>query len=333
MKEAKLGVGMISAGKKLASNIVTNEDLCRMMDTSDEWIVERTGVHERCIATTEKSLDLALAAAEEALIGVERGSIDLVIVATCTPDMLVPSMSSLVKMRLGLDNAAVFDLNSACSGFVYALWAAESIMEMSVTRPGARINRSLVIGSERISRIADWEDRKSCILFGDGAGCAVLERRDGETGIIASYFKNYDDVNEALWCGMEYKPNPFSSSEESKRMKVRMSGTQVFKFAVNAVNEVMDKTLEYAGMTADDVDFFIPHQANLRIIRAAAHRFEQPLEKFQLSIDKSGNASAASIPMAFYDAMKQGKLKKGDIVMLVGFGGGLSAGAVLMRMW
>jgi len=328
-----LGVGIISAGKRLAGNIVTNEDLCGMMDTTDERIVERTGVHERRIATKEKSLDLAAGAAVEALEGMDYDTVDMVIVATCTPDMLVPSMGSLVKMRLGLKNAVVFDVNSACSGFVYALWVAESIMESSWEKPGRRIRRALVIGSERLSRMADWNDRRSCILFGDGAGCTVLERREGETGIIASFYKNYDDVNQTLWCGVEYEQNIFSADEEKERRTLKMSGTQVFKFAVNAVNEVMDKTLEYAEMTADDVDIFIPHQANLRIVRAAAHRFKQPLEKFQLSMGKAGNVSAASIPMAYYDAIKLGKIKKGDTVMMVGFGGGLSAGAVLFKMW
>ena len=328
-----MGVGIIKVGKKLADNIITNGDLCEMMDTSNEWIVERTGVHERRIATGQKSLDLAFAAAEEALIGLDYDSIGLVIVATCTPDMIVPSMGSLLKMRLGLKNAVVFDLNSACSGFVYALWAAESIMNSSAEKNGMKINRALVVGSERLSRITDWEDRRSCILFGDGAGCAVLERREGETGIIASFFKNYDDVNNALWCGMEYKENPFSSTEKKERMLVAMSGTQVFRFAVSAVNEVMEKVLSYASLTADEVDIYIPHQANLRIIRAAAHRFKQPLEKFQISIGEAGNVSAASVPMALYDAVKEGKLKKGDMAMLVGFGGGLSAGAALLKMW
>ena len=328
-----MGVGIISAGKKLAGNIFTNEDLCGWMDTSDEWIVERTGVRERRIATTEKSLDLAVCAAAEALSDIDYDSIDLIIVATCTPDMLVPSMGSLIKMRLGLSNAVVFDLNSACSGFVYGMWVAESIMEASLGKPGRTIKRVLLIGSERISRMADWSDRRSCILFGDGAGCVVLERRDGETGIITSFLKNYDDVNQTLWCGLEYEQNRFSADEKNEKRTLRMSGTQVFKFAVNAVNEVMDKTLEYAAMTADEVDFFVPHQANLRIIRAAAHRFKQPLEKFQLSIVETGNVSAASIPMAYYDAVKQGKIKRGDVVMMVGFGGGLSAGAVLMKAW
>ena len=328
-----MGVGIIGIGKKLADNVITNEDLCRMMDTSNEWIVERTGVHERRVATTQKSLDLAVAAAEEALAGVDYGSIGLVIVATCTPDMIVPSMGSLVKMRLGLKNAVVFDLNSACSGFVYALWTAEAIMNAGSGNPRMDMRRALVIGSERISRIADWNDRKSCILFGDGAGCALVERRDGETGVIASFFKNYDDVNKALWCGVEYEPNPFSADEVIEQRMLKMSGTQVFRFAVSAVNEVMENVLESAGMAADEVDCYVPHQANLRIIRAAAHRFRQPLEKFQISLDKSGNVSAASIPMALYDAMKAGKIKKGDNVMLVGFGGGLSAGAVLLKMW
>ena len=328
-----MGVGIIGVGKKLADNIVTNDDLCKLMDTSHEWIVERTGVHERRIATTQKSLDLALEAAAESLKGIDYSSIDLVIVATCTPDMLVPSMGSLVKARLGLLNAVVFDLNSACSGFVYGLWTAESLMNASAEKPGRKINRALLIGSERISRMVDWNDRRSCILFGDGAGSVILERREGETGIIASFLKNYDDVNQALWCGLEYAENPFSADEVKENRTLKMSGTQVFKFAVNAVNEVMDKTLEYAGMTADEVDIFIPHQANLRIIRAAANRFKQPLEKFQISIAGTGNVSAASIPMALYDAMESDKIKKGDTIMMVGFGGGLSAGAALMKMW
>lgn len=330
-----MGVGIIGVGKKLADNIVTNDDLCRMMDTTDEWIVERTGVHERRVTTTQKSIDLAVEAAAGALSGIDYGSIDLVIVATCTPDMLVPSMGSLVKMRLGLDNAVVFDLNSACSGFIYALWTAEAIMKATPERIGAGmdIKRALVIGSERISRMADWEDRRNCILFGDGAGCTVLERREGQTGIMASFLKNYDDVNKTLWCGLEYEPNPFSTDEVNEKRTLKMSGTQVFRFAVGALNEVMEKTLEYAGITADGVDFFVPHQANLRIIKSAAARFRQPLEKFQISIGGTGNVSAASIPMALYDAMIEGKVKAGDTVMLAGFGGGLSAGASLVKIW
>ena len=328
-----MGVGIIGVGKKLADNIVTNGDICKIVDTSDEWIIERTGVEERRIATTQKSLDMSLEAAAEALSGIDRDTIGLVIFATCTPDMLVPSMGSLVKMHLGLNNAVVFDLNSACSGFVYALWTAEAIMEASRGKPGGEIKRALIIGGERISRMANWDDRGSCILFGDGAGAAVLEQREKETGIIASFLKNYDDVEETLWCGIEYKPNPFSKDEKTEEMKLKMSGTRVFRFAVAAVDEVMEETLKYAGMTAGDVDFYIPHQANLRIIKAAANRFGQPLEKFQISIDKTGNISAASIPMALYDAVKEGKVKAGDTVMLVGFGGGLSAGAVLLKMW
>ena len=328
-----MGVGIISVGKKLADNIITNEDMCKIVDTSDEWIVERTGVHERRIATTQKSLDLALEATEEALAGIDRDSISLLIFATCTPDILVPSMGALAKMHLGLKNAVVFDLNSACSGFIYALWTAESIMEANKGKPGGDIKRAVVIGGERISRIANWNDRGSCILFGDGAGAAVLESRDGETGIIASFIKNYDDVENALWCGMEYWANPFSKDEEINEIQVKMSGTKVFRFAVAAVDEVMEKVLEYAGMEADEVDFYIPHQANLRIIRAAANRFGQPMEKFQVSIGNTGNVSAASVPMALYDAINEGKVKKGDTIMLVGFGGGLSAGAVLIKMW
>ena len=328
-----MGVGIIGVGKRLADNIFTNEDICKIVDTSDEWIVERTGVTERHISTTQKSLDLALDATKEALEGIDYDSIDLVIVATCTPDMLVPSMGSLVKMHLGLKNAIVFDLNSACSGFVYTLWTAESIMNASQEKTGRKINRALVIGSERITRMANWNDRSSCILFGDGSGVVVLERREGETGIITTFLKNYDDVNQTLWCGLQYEPNPFSADEFQEQRTLRMAGTQVFKFAVNAVNEVMESVLEEANMTADEVDFYVPHQANLRIIKSAAAKFKQPLEKFQINIDKTGNVSAASIPMALYDALKAGKIKRGDTIMFVGFGGGLSAGALLMKMW
>jgi len=328
-----LGVGIIGIGKRLADNLVKNEDLCSMMDTTNEWIVERTGVTERRIATTQKSLDLAADAAKEALEGIDYDSIDLVIVATCTPDMLVPSMGSLVKMRLGLKNAIVFDLNSACSGFVFTLWTAESLIHASQKSIGRKINRAIVIGSERLSRMANWQDRSSCILFGDGAGAVVLEKRDDEEGIITTFLKNYDDVNQALWCGLEYEPNPFSALEELDQRTLRMKGTQVFKFAVTAVNEVMETVLEEAGMTADEIDFYVPHQANFRIIKSAAERFKQPLEKFQVNIDKTGNVSAASIPMALYDAVKAGKIKKGSTIMFVGFGGGLSAGASIVKMW
>lgn len=328
-----MGIGIIGVGKKLADNVVTNEDLCRFINTSDEWIVERSGIHQRHIATTQKNLDLALDASAEALSGIDYDSIDMVIVCTLTPDMLVPSMGSLVKMGLGLNNAVVFDLNSACSGFVYGLWTAESIMLSSQRTPGRKINRALLIGSERLSRMTDWDDRSSCILFGDGAGAVVLEHREGEKGIIANYVKNYDDVNHTLWCGLEYKPNPFSVDDVQEKMSLTMLGSQVFKFAVHAVEEVMEQTLEYGGLSADDVDFYIPHQANYRIIKSAAQRFNQPLEKFQISIGTTGNISAASIPIALYDAIKEGKVKSGSTIMMVGFGGGLSTGASLVKMW
>ena len=329
-----MGIGIIGIGKKLADNIITNEDLCEMTGTTSEWIIERTGITERRVATTQTSLDLAVEATKEALEGIDYDSIDLVIVATCTPDMLVPSMGSLVKTHLGLKNAIVFDLNSACSGFVYAFWTAESLMNASFQKIGRKINRAIVIGSERVSRIADWGDKGNCILFGDGAGAVVLEQREGETGVITTFIKNYDDVNQALYCGMEYEPNPFAADEgNAQRTTLKMRGRHVFKFAVNAVNEVMEQVLQYADMDADEVDFYVPHQANLRIIKSAAAKFKQPLSKFQINIDTTGNVSAASIPMALYDAVKEGKIKKGNTIMMVGFGGGLSAGAILLKMW
>ena len=328
-----MGVGIIGIGKKTADNIVTNAALCELLDTTNEWIVERSGIHERPVATSQKSLDLAIPAAREALAGIDYDSIDLVIVCTVTPDMLVPSMGSLIKMELDLKNAVVFDLNSACSGFVYGLWTAESIMLASRERPGRTIHRALLVGAERISRMANWEDRASCVLFGDGTGCVVVEYREGETGIIACHVKNYDDVNHTLWCPLKYEENPFSAEEVREKTALTMIGKQVFKFAVLAIEEAMLQALEYAGLTADEVDFYVPHQANYRIIKSAAQRLGQPLSKFLINIGTTGNISAASIPIALRDAVEEGKVKKGDTIMVVGFGGGLSSGAALLKMW
>jgi 3-oxoacyl-[acyl-carrier-protein] synthase-3 len=188
----------------------------------------------------------------------------------------------------------------------------------------------LVIGVERLSRIVDWTDRGTCILFGDGAGAVILEFDPSQDGIISSFIKNYDDDADTLICGMEYWKTPFTKDEDVSQI-LKMHGTKVFRFAVNAVGEVMEEALKKANLTADQIDHYIPHQANMRIINSAAQRFNQPLEKFQISIDKTGNVSAASVPMAMFDIYKTGKVKTGDLVMLVGFGGGLSAGAIIYR--
>ncbi|QOX64647.1 ketoacyl-ACP synthase III [Anoxybacterium hadale] len=319
-----MGVTIIGTGKALPELKVDNNKLAELVETDNQWIIDRTGIEARYVATKESGLDLSVAAAEEALGDIDKASIGLLVVATVTPDMLVPSMGALVKKTLGLENAIAYDINAACSGFIYGLWNVEALMKTH------GIKRAMVIGVERLSRITNWEDRGTCILFGDGAGCAVLELSEEKTGIISSFVKNYDDVTDSLTCGMDYRNIPFAE-DENNDMFLKMNGTQVFRFAVGAIGEVMDAVLQKSGIKADDVKYYVPHQANMRIILSAAQRMKQPLEKFQVNIQTTGNVSAASIPMALTDLMKSGKVEPGDKIMLVGFGGGLTAGAVLFE--
>ena len=319
-----MGVAIIGTGKSLPALKVENQKLTEFVETDNQWIIDRTGIEARHVAVEESGLDLAVAAAKEAMGDMDKSSIGLLLVATVSPDMLVPSMGALVKKAMGLDNAIAYDINAACSGFIYGVWSAEALMKTH------GIKRALVIGVERLSRITNWEDRGTCILFGDGAGSAVLELDDSKVGIISSYIKNYDDVSNALTCDMKYPKIPFADDPE-KEMHLKMNGTQVFRFAVGAIEDAMEEVLKKAGITPDDVKYYVPHQANMRIILSAAQRMKQPLEKFQVSIQNTGNVSAASIPMALTDLMKTGKVQSGDKIMLVGFGGGLSAGAILFE--
>jgi 3-oxoacyl-[acyl-carrier-protein] synthase-3 len=319
-----LGVIILSTGKALPELIVENQRLTELVETDNQWIIERTGIESRHIATKETGVDLAVAAAREALGDMDKDSVGLLLAATVSPDALVPSTAALIKRELGLDNAVAYDLNAACSGFIYGLWNAEALMKTH------GIRRALVVGVERLSRVTNWEDRGTCILFGDGAGCAVLELSEEKSGILSSFVKNYDDVNNSLTIGMQYLKTPFAD-DGKKEQYIHMNGTQVFRFAVGAIGEAMDAVLQKAGLTADDVKYYVPHQANMRIIQSAAQRMKQPLEKFQVNIRTTGNVSAASIPMALADLMESGKVQPGDKIMLVGFGGGLTAGAVLFE--
>lgn len=326
-----MGVGIIGLGKCLPEKIVTNEEISDLVDTDRQWIIDRTGIEQRHIATTESGVDLACRAAEEALEGIDRDSIGLVIAATATPDDIVPVSSAQVKRRLGLSNAAAFDLNAACSGFMYALWTAQSLINSGFL-PGAcgmRFDRALIIGVERLSRITNWEERSSCILFGDGAGAAVLERNE-HRGILSVFVKNYDDEKGVLTCGKEYRKIPFWEDEPNPQ-HLALRGRSVFKFAVHSIEEVVLEAVRKADLSLEDIDWFVPHQANRRIMTAAAERLKQPLEKFQISIENTANVSAASIPMALYDLHKSGKIKKGDKVALMGFGGGLCAAAAIIE--
>ncbi len=329
-----MGIAITGLGKCLPEKVVTNDDISDLVDTDHNWIIERTGIEQRHIATTESGTDLACAAAEEALrdSGANKDEIGLVLVATATPDDIVPITAAQVKRRMGLENAVAFDLNAACTGFMYALWTAEALMKNGAM-PGANtvaIGKALVIGVERLSRITNWQERTSCILFGDGAGAAVLENQPRERGILATYVKNYDDHKGVLTCGKEYRGIPFWEDEEKTQL-LALRGKAVFRFAVNSIEEVTDEVLKMAGLTLDDIDWFVPHQANGRIMEAAAQKMNQPIEKFQISINKSANVSAASIPMALYDLEKTGKIRKGDKIAVMGFGGGLCAAAAIIE--
>lgn len=319
-----MGVSILSTGKALPELVVGNKKMEELVETDNQWIVDRTGIEERHIAIKETGLDLAVAAAKDALGDMDKDTIELLLVATVTPDAIVPSMGSMVKRALGLKNAIAYDINAACSGFIYGTWNAEALMKTY------GFKRAMVIGVERLTRITNWEDRGTCVLFGDGAGCGILELTDEKPGILASFVKNYDDVTNALSVDMEYLQTPFAD-DGKKEQYIHMNGTQVFRFAVGAIGEVMDAVLQKAGLKADDVKYYVPHQANMRIIQAAAQRMKQPIEKFQVSIRTTGNVSAASVPMALTDLMKSGKVHSGDKIMLVGFGGGLTAGAILFE--
>lgn len=326
-----MGTGIIGLGKYLPAKVVTNDDIADLVNTDHQWIIERTGIEQRHIATTETGVDMACRAAEEAMVGFDPESIGLVLVATVTPDDMVPVSSAQVKRRLGLTNAIAFDLNAACSGFMYGLWTAESLMNNGFVPDvhSMKIERALVIGVERLSRITNWNERSSCILFGDGAGAAVLER-NGLPGILSTFVKNYDDEKGVLTCGKTYQTIPFWEDEE-KRQHLALRGKPVFKFAVHSIEEVITEALKKAELTLDEIDWFVPHQANKRIIMAAAERLNQPIEKFQVSIEQSANVSSASIPMALYDLHKTGKIKRGDKVAVMGFGGGLCAAAAILE--
>lgn len=337
-----MGIAITGSGKALPSFEVENSVLETMVDTDNEWIVSRTGIESRHVATHESGVDLACAAAREALgwadggwcpLRVDSESVDLLIIATITPDALVPSMGSLIKKELGLENAVAFDINAACTGFIYGLLIAQSMILSSIELPqNNRMRRALVIGVERMSRITDWTDRGTCILFGDGAGAAVVEHDPNAAGILGVYVKNYDDDEEVLACGMSFNAIPFADDSDAAPQHILMQGQKVFKFAANAVADSLTHVLEQTGIALDDIKCVVPHQANKRIIKYAASKLGLPMERFQISMQDTGNVSAASIPMALTDQFLAGDLKAGDKIALVGFGGGLTAGAAVIEI-
>ncbi|ORE96568.1 beta-ketoacyl-ACP synthase III [Acuticoccus yangtzensis] len=313
-------------GSALPARVLTNADLAAMVDTSDEWIVSRTGIEERRIAADgECTSDLAERAARAALgdAGLTPDDIDLIVLATATPDNTFPSTAVSVQHRLGITRGAAFDVAAVCSGFVFAMTTADALIAQGLAK------RALVIGAETFSRILDWEDRTTCVLFGDGAGAVVLEAAEGAgtdkpRGLIAACLRSDGAHKDKL-----YVDGGPSSTQTVGHL--RMRGQEVFRFAVSATVDVVEDVFAKAEMSADDIDWFVPHQANKRIIDSSAKKLGIAPEKVILTVQKHGNTSAASIPLALAAAAEDGRIKRGDVVLLEAMGGGFTWGAVLVR--
>jgi 3-oxoacyl-[acyl-carrier-protein] synthase-3 len=310
--------------------ILNNDDLEKIVETNDAWITTRTGIKERRIAMPgTPNSDLSLEASRRALAdaGVEAGELDFVLVGTCTPDMPLPSTACFLQMKLGANRAFGLDLNAACSGFVYSLTVADGLIR------AGRGKKGLVVGSEMLSTVTDYTDRATCILFGDGAGAVVVsECGDGE-GVLSCHLHSDGNLWELIHCPGGGTVEPFQPETTKVRTNfIRMAGNEVFKLAVTRLAEVCQEALARNGLGIEDVDLFVPHQANMRIISAVGKRLGVPEEKVFVNLERYGNTSAASIPIALAEAREKGRYSSGDLVLLAAFGGGLTWGSALMRM-
>jgi 3-oxoacyl-[acyl-carrier-protein] synthase III len=311
-------------GSALPKRIMTNEDISKIVDTSHDWIVERTGIHARHIAGEgETTRSLAVEAAQKAMTvaGVTAADIDLIVLATSTPDNTFPATATLVQNDLGIRQGAAFDIQAVCSGFVYALVTADALIKTGSAR------HALVIGSETFSRILDWSDRTTCVLFGDGAGAFVLSAKegDGSTGVLASKLRADGRFNDKLY--VDGGPSTTKTVGH-----LRMEGREVFKHAVTNIASVMDIVMKQASVLPQDIDWFVPHQANRRILEGTARKLGISEDRIVLTLDKHGNTSAASIPLAFDVGVKDGRIKPGNLVLLEAMGGGFTWGAALIRL-
>lgn len=322
MKEVKI----IGIGSSVPENIMTNDDLSKIVDTNDEWISSRTGIKERRISQGENTSDLAAKAAMKALdkAGLRPEDIDLIVLATSSPDALSPSTAVFVQKKIGAFNAACFDISAACSGFIYALNIASQFIKTGQSKA------ALVIGAEVLSKVTDWTDRNTCVLFGDGSGAAVLVPSE-EKG-IASIF-NGADGRKTEYLGISCTPvrNPYVKLEKLEDIKISMDGREVFRFASNVVLEAVDKVLKDTGYSLDDIKYIVPHQANSRIIEFAARKLGVPEDKFFKNLQRYGNTSAASIPIALDEMIEKDLLKKGDKIILVAFGAGFTWSVALVE--
>jgi 3-oxoacyl-[acyl-carrier-protein] synthase-3 len=315
-------ISITGLGVKVPDQVVTNDDLAKHVDTSDEWIVERTGIRERRIASPEEALsDLAIPAARDALAqaGLTGADIDLIIVATVTPDMTFPSTAALAAAALGAEDAAAYDLSAGCTGFMYALAQGYGMLA------GGLSKRALIIGGDVLSRVLDWTDRSTLVLFGDGAGAVVLEAV-GEQGFLGFELGADGEGGKNLWY-----PGSGSRLFEHPEQHLKMNGREVFKFATRILVQSAEDVLAECGLTVDDVDLYIPHQANVRIIDHATRKLGVPSDRVVINVDRYGNTSSGSIPLAMADAIADGRLRKGHLVLMTGMGAGLTWGSALMR--
>ncbi|MCB1554293.1 MAG: ketoacyl-ACP synthase III [Xanthomonadales bacterium] len=316
---------IIGTGSYLPERVLTNEELAKKVDTSDEWIRSRTGIGQRHVAAEGQTTgDLAFEAAKRALAeaSVQASEIDLLVVGTTTPDIIFPSTACLLQHQLGANGCAAFDVNAACSGFIYALGTANSFI-----RSGAA-KTALVVGAETLTRMLDWNDRATCVLFGDGAGAVVL-RADSEPGILSTHLHADGGHKELLY-------NPVGVSvgfkdEPNHGVRVMMTGNEVFKVAVKTLDAVVEETLEANGLDKSELDWLIPHQANLRIISATAKRLDMPMDRVIVTVDRHGNTSSASVPLALDEGIRTGRVKRGELLLLEAFGGGFTWGSALLR--
>jgi 3-oxoacyl-[acyl-carrier-protein] synthase III len=315
-------VTITGLGAYAPERVITNDELAQLVDTSDEWIVERTGIRERRIAADTQALsDLSLPAARQALeqAGTDGKDVDLLIVATVTPDMMFPSTSAILADQLGAADAAAYDLSAGCTGFMYALAQAYGMVASGLSR------RALVVGGDVLSRILDWKDRSTVVLFGDGAGAVVLEPSD-EAGFLAFELGADGGGGEHLWL-----PGSGSRRVDDSERFVKMNGREVFKFATRVLVQSGEAVLQQCGTSVEDVDVYVPHQANVRIIDHATKRLGIPSERVVINVDRYGNTSSGSIPLALAEAQGDGRLRPGSLVLMTGMGAGLTWGSALMR--
>ncbi len=326
MSEAPVYSRITGTGSHLPEKIITNADLEKILDTDDQWIRERTGIQQRHIAAEgETTSDLAYEAAVKAMqaAGVSAGELDMIVVGTTTPDLVFPSTACLLQARLGANGCTAMDVNAACSGFIYGLSVADNFI-----RTGSK-KKVLVVGAETLTRMLDWNDRTTAVLFGDGAGAVVLEASEAP-GVLSTHLHAAGEYADLLTATAGVSKG--FTAEERGGLKIEMKGNEVFKVAVRTLGRIVDETLEANGMEKSDIDFLVPHQANLRIISATAKKLGMDMDQVVVTVHKHGNTSSASVPMALDEAVRSGQIKPGMTILLEAFGGGFTWGSALIKM-